>query len=62
MDWQTWSTLAIALLCGGWLLWRWLRIFLGKAANGCERCRSCGMPKKQIDLVQIAPPKPAVEE
>ncbi|MBT4502580.1 MAG: hypothetical protein HOC74_32915 [Gemmatimonadetes bacterium] len=53
MDWQTISAIGISLLCGAWVLYRWLRPFFDKETTGCNACESCGTQKGQGELLQI---------
>lgn len=53
MDWQTIAAVGISLLCGAWVLYRWLRPFFDREANSCDACESCGSQKGQSELLQI---------
>jgi len=53
VDWQTIAAVGISLLCGAWVLYRWLRPFFDREANSCDACESCGSQKGQSELLQI---------
>lgn len=46
MDWQTPIAAGVALLCGLWALWKFVRPFLIKESGGCH-------PSAQDELLQI---------
>ena len=57
MDWQTAIAFGIALLCGAWVLRRWLRPFFraDAACRLCDECRS----RSKTDLLQIGQTDPS---
>jgi len=55
MDWQTATAIGIALLCGAWALWCWLRLFFRRDEFGCGACDSCHTAKGSGELLEITP-------